>query len=118
MSSPKDRLTSRTSWLTRSLKHNPPTEAIRRIIAYTVKSIELYQREIGLFFEQWRREEAEDRLPGTKQKRDEYESVVVRIVEKEIPSGELSRLEDPRIIAFAIFGSPRTRRTGGVRTIQ
>jgi TetR/AcrR family transcriptional regulator, cholesterol catabolism regulator len=80
------------------------TEAIRRIIAYTVKSIELYQREIGLFFEQWRRRGAEDRLPGTKQKRDEYESVVVRIVEKGIRSGEFKPLEDPRIIAFAIFG--------------
>jgi TetR/AcrR family transcriptional regulator, cholesterol catabolism regulator len=80
------------------------TEAMREIIAEIIEAIDRYSREISLFFEQWSPGGASNRLPEAADKREEYESIVVGIIERGVAAGEFRPLAPPRVLAFALFG--------------
>lgn len=80
----------------------PFPEALELIIRNMLEGIVLFQREMGLFFAQWRHRG--DVLPATQNKRKDYESAMQVIVERALANGEIRSVASAQLITFAIFG--------------
>jgi TetR/AcrR family transcriptional regulator, cholesterol catabolism regulator len=79
------------------------TDAITRIFREIVRNVEVFRREVNLFLDEWDRGQSPELLPAQR-RRDEYEEIIEKIVERGISAGEFRPLASPRIIAFSIFG--------------
>ncbi|MBX6376972.1 MAG: TetR family transcriptional regulator [Clostridia bacterium] len=79
----------------------------RRSLALLIEeilvSVEKYKASMAIFFRE-RRFLSEEAFQEIKRKRDEFEGIVVDIIERGIRDGEFRPVPSPRLLAFGIIG--------------
>jgi AcrR family transcriptional regulator len=85
-------------------RHDPPDESLALLMRELLRQVELYRPEMTIFLQE-SRYVSYDEFPEAKRKRDEYEQIVLTIVERGIESGMFrADLKSTRILAFGITG--------------
>jgi AcrR family transcriptional regulator len=81
----------------------PPKTALSLVIAEIVESIIAFRSEVAVFFDEWRMLD-EEHFSAIKRRRDELESLIIKVVDKAVREGAIKSALPPRLIAFALIG--------------
>lgn len=97
------------------------TSRLRKVIIDLILSIELYRPHVTVFFEE-RRSMSSAKFSLLREKRDQYEQIVLDLIAEGIRTGEFRPDMDQRVACFAIFGmcnwTYQWYRPGGRKTAQ
>jgi TetR/AcrR family transcriptional regulator, cholesterol catabolism regulator len=83
---------------------NPPDETLKSIVSEVlVEPIGRYKPEITIFLQE-RRFLSDEAFASIKERRDEFERLVVDVIEQGMKAGVFKRIGPPQLVAFGVIG--------------
>ena len=84
--------------------NHSPRQALALVMRELLRQVSLYRPHMTIFLQETRLIDFE-RYPEAKDKRDEWEDIVVKIIERGIAEGEFRSVPSARVLSFGVTGT-------------